>query len=196
MSSVIMPEAGWKKLSSEELRLAKKWYFDENMKPADIAGLLGRDKSTLTRILVKQVPRKKQGRPRVLSEADIDFLERRLHELIVKSMGKYHVTAAMVKRSARSKASVKAIQIAFRKRRIFFRKLREKPLLTEDDVKARYAWAKKYRHKTRAWWLRAFDVAIDGKLFKVDLNGKDRRRAAKHATYGAYRKPEKGLHPA
>ena len=139
-----MPEAGWTKLSSEELRLAKKWYFDENMKPADIAGLLGRDKSTLTRILVKQAPRKKQGRPRVLSEADIDFLERRLHELIVKSMGKYHVTAAMVKRSARSKARVKAIQIAFRKRRIFFRKMREKPLLTEDDVKARYAWAKKY----------------------------------------------------
>ena len=191
-----MPKAGWKKLSSEELRLAKKWYFDENKKPADIAGLLGRDKSTLTRILVKQVPRKKQGRPRVLSEADIDFLERRLHELIVKSMGKYHVTAAMVKRSARSKASVKAIQIAFRKRRIFFRKMREKPLLTEDDVKARYAWAKKYRHKTRAWWLRAFDVAIDGKLFKVYLNGKERLTAARHATYGAYRKPVKGLHPA
>ena len=69
-----MPEAGWKKLSSEELRLAKKWYFDENEKPGDITDLLGRDKSTLTRILVKQVPRKKKGRPRVLSEADIDFL--------------------------------------------------------------------------------------------------------------------------
>ena len=119
-SAGIMPEAGWTKLSSEELRLAKKWYFDDKKKPAEIADLLGRDKSTLTRALVKQVPRKKQGRPRVLSEADVDFLERRLDELIVKSMGKYHVTAALVRRSARCKASVKAIQLAFRKRRLFF----------------------------------------------------------------------------
>ena len=191
-----MPQAGWTKLSSEEQRLAKKWYWEDSKTPGAIAKLLGRDKSTLTRLLVKQVARKKQGRPRALTEADIDFLERRLHELIVKSMGKYHVTAAMVKRSARCKASVKAIQLAFRKRRIFFRKMREKPLLTADDVKARYAWATQYRHKTRAWWLKAFGAAIDGKLFKVYLNGKERLRAAKHATYGAYRKPSKGLHPA
>ena len=191
-----MPEAGWTKLSAEEQRLAKKWYWEQNKKPGEIADLLDRDKSTLTRFLVKQAPRKKQGRPRVLSEADIDFLERRLHDLIVKSMGKYHVTAATLKRSARSKASVKSIQLALRKRRIFFRKMREKPLLTEDDVNARYAWASKYRHKTRAWWLKAFDAAIDGKLFKVYLNGKERLRAARHATYGAYRKPEKGLHKA
>ena len=183
-------------MSSEEQRLAKKWYWEENKTSREIADLFDRAKSTLTRLLVNQVDRKKQGRPRALSEADIDFLERRLHQGIVKSMGKYHVAAAMVKRSARSKATVKAIQIAFRKRRIFFRKMREKPLLTVDDVKARYAWAKKYRHKTRAWWLRAFDAAIDGKLFKVYLNGKERLRAARHATYGAYRKLEKGLHPA
>ena len=117
-----MPDAGWTKLSSEEQRLAKQWYSEDKLGPGEIAQLLRRDKSTITRLVVKQLPRKKQGRPRVLSEADVDFLERRLHELIVKSMGKYHVTAAMVKRSARCKASVKTIQLAFRQRRIFFRK--------------------------------------------------------------------------
>ena len=74
--------------------------------------------------------------------------------------------------------------------------MREKPLLTDDDVKARYAWAKQYRKKTRAWWLKAFDAAIDGKVFEAYLNGKERVCAARHATYGAYRKPEKGLHKA
>ena len=34
--------------SSEELRLAKKW-FDDGVTPADIAERLGRDKSTVTR---------------------------------------------------------------------------------------------------------------------------------------------------
>ena len=129
-----MPEAGWKKLSAEEQRLASKRYREHGKSPSEIAGLLGRDKATLTRLLVKQVIRKRPGQPPVLSEADVDFLERRLHQLIVKCMGKYHVTAAMVKRSARSKASVKAIQLAFRKRRIIFR-CERKPLLTEEDVK-------------------------------------------------------------
>ena len=83
-----MPEAGWKKLSAEEQRLASKWYWEQGIPPSEIGSLLDRDKSTLTRFLVKQVSRKKQGRPPVLTNANIDFLERRLHELIVKSMGK------------------------------------------------------------------------------------------------------------
>ena len=74
----IMPETAWKKLSAEEQRLASKWYWEQGKAPSEIAGLLGRDKSTLTRLLVKQVSRKKQGRPPVFAEADIDLLERRL----------------------------------------------------------------------------------------------------------------------
>ena len=72
----------------------------------------------------------------------MDLLERRLHELIVKSMGEYHMTAAMLKCSTRSTASVKIIQCGLRKRRTFFRKMREKPLPTEEDIKARFAFAK------------------------------------------------------
>ena len=77
-------------MSPEEQHLSSKWYCGRGQSPSEIAGLLGGDKSTLTRLLVKQVSRKKQGRPPVLSEAAIGFLQRRLHELIVKSMGKYH----------------------------------------------------------------------------------------------------------
>ena len=39
-------------------------------------------------------------------------------------------------------------------------------------------------------------MAIDGKLFNMYLNGKERIRAAMHATYGAYRQPGKGLNKA
>ena len=67
-----MPEAGWKKLSAEEQRLASKWYWEQGKPPSEIASLLDRDKSTLTRFLVKQVSRKKQGRPPVLSDADFN----------------------------------------------------------------------------------------------------------------------------
>ena len=68
-----------------ELRLAQKWFAD-GVALAEIADRLDRDKSTITRHCVKMVARKAQGRKRALSERQIDFLERRLHELIVAGL--------------------------------------------------------------------------------------------------------------
>ena len=187
-----MPVAGWKKFSSEELRLAKKW-FDDEVTPADIAERLGRDKSTVTRWCVKMRERQRQGRKKALSQAQVDFLERRLDELIAKAQGRYHVTAAMLKRSTRLKVSTRCISGALHQRNIYFRKLREKPLLTDADKKARLAFAAKFKDKSAGWWNANIHAFIDGKHFQVYLNGKERLFAAQHATYGAYRKPGKGL---
>ena len=87
-----MPETGWTKLTSEEIRLATKWW-EEQLEPSEIAERLGRDKSTITRLLVAQVERRKQGRPKALTEAQVDFLVRRLDQLIVSAKGRWHVTA-------------------------------------------------------------------------------------------------------
>ena len=95
---------GWKKLSGEEVRLAKTWYADESLAPNTIAERLGRDKSTLTRLLVKQAPRQRQGRPLALPTPQVHFLEERLQDLIVKAGGRYEVTASMLKKSTRAKA--------------------------------------------------------------------------------------------
>lgn len=189
-----MKRKAWKKLSADEIRLATEWYKKGKGKaPSEIATLLGRDKSVLTRLLVKQVPRKKQGRPLGLTGSQVDFLVRRLDEMIVKANGRYHVTAAMLKRSARCKASVRVIQDALHKRKIYFRKMREKPLLTEEDVAARYKFAKKYKNKSAKWWWWTLQAIIDGKHYKPYLTGAARVMAAKHSTWGAYRSPGKGL---
>ena len=37
------------------------------------------------------------------------------------------------------------------KRKIYFRAMRGKPLLTDDDVKARFALAKKYLQQSAVW---------------------------------------------
>ena len=39
-------------------------------------------------------------------------------------------------------------------------------------------------------------LPLTGSCSRSTPHGKERLRAARHATYGAYRKPEKGLHPA
>ena len=68
------------------------------MRSGVIAKKLGRDKSAMTRLLVKQTPRKKQGRKQLLSKADVDVLERRLDEMIVAANAECHVTVGMLKK--------------------------------------------------------------------------------------------------
>ena len=58
----------WQKMTEGEVKLAKKWYVDGET-TAEIADRLSRDQSTITRLLVKRVPRKKQGRKALLDEA-------------------------------------------------------------------------------------------------------------------------------
>jgi len=179
-------------MSTQEIALARACY-DRGQKPSDIAGMLGRDKSVLTRLLCKQKPRRRQGRPALLQGPEVDLLQRRLHELTVKANGEKTVTVAQLKKATKCRASPKVILEALHKRNIFFRKLREKPVLTPEDVRARLAFARTYRNKSAAWWMKNVHAFIDGKHFQVYLNSSERSRAAQHATYGAYRQPGKGL---
>ena len=182
-----MPAVGWKKLSEDEVRLAKTWYEKDKVSPAEIALRLDRSKSSLTQLLVQQLPRTPQGAPRKLSEAKVDFLVKRLDELVVKANCKYTVTTKMLQRSSHTKVSERTICDALHRRDIWFRTLREKPVLTPDDVSTRLKFGKKYRSKSKAWWNKTVHAFIDGKHFQVCLNGDSRLRAAQHATFGAYR---------
>ena len=179
-------------MSAEEIRLARQWYED-GVRPSEIAARLGRDKSALTRLLVKQVPRKKQGRARLLTKAQVDLLVRRLHEMIVVADARYQVTVQMLRKATKIKASNRIILEALHTRGVYFRKLREKPLLTPDDVTARFKFSKAYKDKTASWWNTQVHAFLDGKHFKTYLTSSARRVAAQHRTLGAYRAPGQGL---
>ena len=75
--------------------------------------------------------------------------------------------------------------------RDFFRKLREKLRLFDQDLTDRYTFAKKYRVKSVAWWLKTLHMVIDLKTFPVYLNGKARDAAARREVRGTYRKRSK-----
>jgi hypothetical protein len=182
-----------KSLSTEEIRLAKMWYDEDDKTPGDIAKLLRRNKSTITRLLVKKVERKSRGQPKALSDKDIDGLVKVLKRLIAKADGEYEVTAKMLRREARMKVSTRTILKALHSRKIYFRRLREKPLLTEEDVKARLKFARKYKGNSAKWWNSFIDMHIDAKFFQVYLHGKARAHAAREGTRGAYRTAGQGL---
>ena len=188
----VMPAAGWTKMSEKEIALAKTWY-DGGEACSEIAEKLGRDKSAITRLLIKQVDRKKQGRPELLTPANVSFLKRKLNELVKKANCQYTVTVAMLKKACRLKASERSIARALHNEGIYFRKLREKPVLTAVDMKSRLEFARKYCHKPKSWWSNTLDAAIDCKFFKALLNNDARVRAAQKATHGAYRAVGEGL---
>ena len=67
----------------------------------------------------------------------------RLDEMIHAAKGRYHVTVYMLKKATRTKASARTIAEELHKRKVYFRKFPEKPLLTDNDVKKRFAFARK-----------------------------------------------------
>ena len=100
------------------------------MDPSEIGELLRRDKSTITRLLVPRMERKKDGRPRLLKEDAIDELVAHLDHMIVTADGKYEITVDKLRRKARVRASCRTISRALHARLIFFRRMRDKPVLT------------------------------------------------------------------
>ena len=48
-----------------------------------------------------------------------------------------------------------------------FRPLREKPVLTDEDIKARFAFANKYKGKSASCWLKEVHMFADNKTFPV-----------------------------
>ena len=123
-------------MSSEGIRLARKLYEEDGLKPSQIADRLGRNESNITRLSVKQLPRKEHGHRHLLSEPQVDLLVRRLHEPVTKANAEYHVTAQMLRKSTSERVILQALHA----RGIYFRKLREKPCLTADDIRARFVF--------------------------------------------------------
>ena len=82
------------RMSGEELRLAKQWYDEDGKTPLEMSLLLRRDKSTITRHVVKRTEQKRDGRPRALTESEVDALESLLVKMIKKANREYCLSAS------------------------------------------------------------------------------------------------------
>ena len=150
-------------MNETEIKLAKQWHLD-SVATAEIARRLGRDQSTITRLLIQRRPRKAQGRKKVLTDKVMDRAVAKLDAMIEKADGDTMVTAAMLKRACRLKVSERSVLDALHARGIYFRPLRKKPILTADDIIDRKAFADKYASKSPEWWKRAIHMHIDVEL--------------------------------
>ena len=182
-----------KPLDAKEIELVKKWVVEE-VAPSEIAERLGRNKSTITRkIKSRRFAGKKTGRKLLLSEAQVDSLEKRLMSMVKEANGTKEITVQMLQRRSRCKASLNTIRARLHERGIYFYGMRLKPLLTNADIAERYHFGRKYKGKPASWWKKFIHLIIDVKFFPVYLNGKARCHAAQSGCRGAYRRAGEGL---
>lgn len=156
----------------------------------------GRHVSSVCRLLAQRRAPAPVGRPAALTEEQVDRLERILNDMIDKADAQYEVTAAMLQKRARCKATARTALKALHARGYFFRHLRQKPILTPDDVKERFAFARKFRNKPARWWLKHIDLHWDNHVFKVATTFRGRKLLAMRRVRGAYRKRGKSLRPS
>ena len=106
------PRDPYRKMTDEDIRLARVWLTEGDMEPSEIAALLRRDKSTLTRLLLMSKERKKQGRPIMLDDGAVGELVSLWDFMVAKAGGRYEVTVDMLRRKARSRAGNRTISDA------------------------------------------------------------------------------------
>ena len=178
--------------------------------PSEVALLLDRDLSAVNRHFQRNAQPAKAtkpvGHPPALTEKQVDRVVERVEHMTQaagKSRRPYQVTAGMVRKSLKLKCKDPVVLAALRKRGVSSHKMREKPLLTEDDEKSREQFGTKYSRKKEAFWAGALGPKkksvqgyLDNKFFPAYLTGRARTYAAKRAVHRTFRKRGQGLDKA
>ena len=173
--------------------MIRAMHFESGMAPKQIAISIGRHVSSVCRLLAQRLDPNPVGRPPVLTTEQVDRLLRILNSMIDEADAQYEVTGAMLKRRSRCKASLRTISNALHERGYYFRTLRQKPILTPDDVKERFVFARRFRNKPARWWLQHVHLHWDNHCFKVATTFRGRKILAMRRVRGAYRKRGKSL---
>ena len=184
------------RMSMAEKGIIRQMHFDQGMSRTRIACLVKRSLCTVSRLLAQKRAPRTIGRPRILTGAKIDRLCTLLDKMVDDAGGNHEVTLAMLMRRARLKASERTVSDAIHSRGYRFRNMRSKPILTPDDVKERFAWAKKHRTKSGMWWLQNVHIHLDNHVFKRAATAQGRGLLAKRTVRGVYRKKSRSLRPS
>ena len=183
------------RMTASEKALVPRFHFDQGKSRSAISRLLQRSLSSISRLLAQKKAPQKIGRPQKLSEANIDRIVKTLENMVDTADGDEEVTLHMLMRRCRVKACQRTVFNALHSRGYRFRNMRQKPIMTPTDIEERFRWARRYRAKSSAWWLRAVHIHIDNKAFKVATTQAGRKLLAKRVVRGVYRKKGKSLRP-
>ena len=182
-----------KPLGRREAVIIKRMHTMAKLPVLTIAKVVQRHKKSVYNVLSKKARFAKRGPKEKLTTEECNRLVRTLRSMIRTAHARWEITLAMLKKRCKCKLDDKVVRKGLRSKNIKFRRLRSKPLLTKQDVKARFAFGQKYRNKTKQWWLKSVHAHWDLKLYPVYTNRRARDVAAMREVRGAYRAPGQGL---
>ena len=181
-------------MDETERRLAQEWK-DAGVAIEEIARRLGRHRINVSKaLLVDDLP-VGVGRKKALTESGVDRLVALTEKMVDEAAGRYMVTREMIQARFVPKVCDRVIANAQHERGIWMYRMREKPILTPEDVAARRRWAERYRHKTPSWWRTHIHLHIDNHAFKVPATRAARRILASRRIPGVYRSKGVSLRP-
>ena len=138
--------------------MARRLHFYKGKTRTEVAAVLQRHISSVSRLMAQKRTPKPAGRPRALINAKIDAIVALLENTVSDADGKYEVNMGVIMRRSRLRVCRRVVADATHGRGYRFRNMRQKPMLTPDEVNERFAWAAKYRAKPSAWWLKAVHI--------------------------------------
>jgi hypothetical protein len=181
--------------SQDELGLLAKW-TKKGKEPTEIATLLERDLSSVCRQLKRleagEEPQQ-VGRRRSLEPKQIDHLVSVANQMIEDADCEHQVTSGMLKIGLKLKCSEKTILEALHERGVWFHPFREKPLLTEEDIRDRRQFGKDHSPKPLTFWTKSIKAYLDEKYFTPYLTPAARAHARKMTARGSFRGKKQGL---
>ena len=183
------------RMAPSEQALVRRLHFEQGKSRSDIARLLQRSLSSISRPLAQKKAPRRTGRPNKLTDANIDRIVATLEKMVDSAEGNGEVTLRMLMRRCRVKVSERTVSSALHRRGYRFRNMRQKPILTPTDIEERYRWSRRYQGKSAAWWQRAVHIHLDNKSFKLATTQAGRKLLAKRMVRGVYRKKGKSLRP-
>ena len=186
---------GYKHVEQRESDLMKKWKKD-GLSITRVKELTGRGKETIVKhsnANMKVTPG--SGRRKLITEVVFKKLEKALEKLLKKADAEWEVSVGAVMALAGVTTSEKTVLEAFHERGIWFRPLREKPILTEADVAKRVVFTAENRNRPKESWVTKPHAVIDNKHFVLYRKRADRNEAARRKVRGGYRPRNQGPKP-
>ena len=147
--------SGYTHMAAAKKNMIVKWQ-NAGKTPSQVAELLSRDPSSVCRHFKRNAENLGKfiapvGRPRKLTEMQLDRVEETLGKMVTAADSQYQVTAGMVRRALRLRCSDKTVLNALHQRGIKFRPMREKPVRTESDEKERLRFATTHSVKPKSF---------------------------------------------
>ena len=137
-------------------------------------GLTGRSKDSVRkRSNPKCTPGVGSGRKKIITPTVYKKLATTMVRIHKKAHAFKEVRVAMVKAQANVEASDRTVLDEFHKHDVWFRPLRQKPILTDDDIVTRDTFGHHNLTRSEEGWVDTPNAIIDNKNFLVYMKSED-----------------------